>query len=110
GWGRPRQRLRLMSGYQHWLTGREASTLLETGRLQHQSGDYSAAWSTMERARAMAPTRHDVLATQEQLAMDWLDRIRVTSGQGTFTTIVLKVHPVLARCPVPRDRTRAGHS
>src|SRR5262245_1574001 len=96
------------SGYQHWLTGREASTLLETGRLQHQSGDYSAAWSTMERARAMAPTRHDVLATQEQLAMDWLDRIRVTTGQGTFTAIVLKVQPVLARCAVSRDRRRAA--
>jgi hypothetical protein len=25
-------------GYQHWLTGREVSTLLEAGRLQHQSG------------------------------------------------------------------------
>jgi hypothetical protein len=32
----------------------------------------------------MAPARRDVEALQEQLAMDWLDRIRVTSGQGTL--------------------------
>jgi TIR domain len=95
-------------GYQHWLTGREVSTLLEAGRLRHQSGDYSAAWTTLERARAMAPARRDVEALQEQLAMDWLDRIRVTSGQGTFTAIVLKVQPVLARCAVSKDARRAA--
>jgi len=95
-------------GYQHWLTAREVSTLLATGRLQHKSGDYSAAWDTYGRARSLAPSRRDVAAGQEQLAMDWLDNIRVTAGQDTFTAIVQKVQPVLARCAVSPERQRAA--
>jgi len=96
------------------LTGKAIRALMQdpeaagTGRLQHQSGDYAAAWSTVESARAMAPARRDVLTMQEQLAMDWLDRIRVTTGQGTFTAIVLKVQPVLARCAVSKDARGAA--
>ena len=95
-------------GYQHWLTSREVSTLIATGRLQHRSGDYSAAWDTYARARSLAPSRRDVADGQEQLAMDWLDNIRVTAGQSTFTAIVQKVQPVLARCAVSPDPRRSA--
>lgn len=86
----------------------ELATLLGSGRLQQESGKYSEAWDTYERAGALAPSSADVVAARERLAMDWLDNIRVTVGQGSFTAIVQKVEPVLGRCAVSAERMRAA--
>jgi hypothetical protein len=40
--------------------------------------------------------------------MDWLENIRVTSGQGTFTAIVEQVEPVLVRCAGSSEAVRAA--
>ena len=43
-----------------------------------------------------------------QLAIDWLENIRVTVGQDTFTAIVGKVEPILVRCAGGVDVRRAA--
>ena len=95
-------------GYQHWVTSREVSALLEEGGLQQQAGNYSAAWDVHTRARSLAPHNSDAAHAQERVAMDWLENIRVTSGKETFTSIVEKVQPVLSRCAISNEPRRAG--
>jgi TIR domain len=95
-------------GYQRWLTATEVSSLLATGGAQHRSGNYAGAWDTCARAAVLAPRRRDVALAQEQVAMDWLDNIRVTVGHGTFTDIVDKVQFVLARCAASAEARRAA--
>jgi hypothetical protein len=95
-------------GYQRWLTSTEVTSLLATGGAQHRSGDYAGAWDTHARAAVLAPRRRDVALAQEQVAMDWLDNIRVTVGRGTFTDIVDKVQFVLARCAGSGEARRAA--
>jgi hypothetical protein len=94
--------------YRHWLSEKQVGELLATARLQGESGNRAAAWDTAARAAALAPRRRDVALAQERAAMDWLDHARVTSGKGTFTAIVDKVHPVLARCAVSSEARRAA--
>jgi tetratricopeptide (TPR) repeat protein len=87
----------------HQALAAEVSTLLESGRLQQQSGRYPEAWDTYIRADSLSPGIPNVARAQEELAMAWLDDISVTVGQGTFTAIVQKVEPVLVRCAVSKD-------
>lgn len=95
-------------GYQRWLTATQVAELLEAATLHRDSGNQAAAWDTSARAAALAPRRRDVALAQERAAMDWLDNIRVTTGKDTFTGIVDKVQPVLARCAVSSDAQRAA--
>jgi hypothetical protein len=95
-------------GYASWTSSREVATLLRAGRLQHDSGNYTAAWDVYARAATLTPRRRDVVLAQERLAMDWLDDIRVTVGKDTFTSIVEKVLPVLSRCAVSNEARRAA--
>jgi tetratricopeptide (TPR) repeat protein len=95
-------------GYHAWTSSREIAALLEAGRLQHDSGNYTAAWDVYARAATLAPRRRDVVLAQERLAMDWLDDIRVTVGKETFTSIVEKVQPALSRCAVSNEARRAA--
>jgi len=95
-------------GYQRWLTSTEVSRLLATGGAQYRSGNYAGAWDTYARAAVLTPRRRDVVLAQEQVAMDWLDNIRVTVGRGAFTDIVEKVQFVLARCTESGEARRAA--
>ena len=95
-------------GYQSWASAKEVATLLKAGTLQHQSGNFAAAWDVYARAEAKSPHRRNVALAQERLAMDWLDDIRVTVGKDTFTSIVEKVQPVLSRCAVSHEARRAA--
>jgi hypothetical protein len=94
--------------YQHWLTVAEVADLLKVAELDRQSGDYVAAWDSVARAVAIAPGRREIALAQERVAMDWLDNIKVTVGTGTFSEIVDKVQPVLARCAVSNEARRAA--
>jgi hypothetical protein len=91
----------------------EVSRHLETGRLAQASRNYAAAWDAYAQAAATDPERPDVIDTQERLAMDWVENIRVTVGKGTFTDIVARVEPILLRCAgatkTPRAADCAAH-
>jgi hypothetical protein len=64
---------------------REALASADT---QRQGGHFAAAWETLEEAARLAPRRTDVRTARAALAMEWLRRIRIRSGEQTFTEIV----------------------
>jgi tetratricopeptide (TPR) repeat protein len=86
--------------------GAEVASLVESGRLGHETRNYAAAWESYDRAASLAPRNLDVESAQERLALEWLESIRVTQGQGTFTAIVQKVEPVIVRCASRRQEPR----
>lgn len=86
----------------------ELATLIEAGRVAQSSGSYQAAWDAYARAAAIDPGRAAVIDAEERLAMDWVENIRVTVGQGTFTDIVSRVEPVLLRCAAATGTVRAA--
>jgi len=82
------------------------------GKRQRDSGDYRAAWVTFEKAIEVAePTgqlakltgqlsdqRRQLRETQEDLAMTWLENLRVRGSEGeTFSTLISPLDPVLNR-------------
>lgn len=79
---------------------RETAALLASGAMQRQSRNYDAAWATSEQARALEPGNPDVERNAEDVAMAWIDDIRVTEGKRTFTDIVTKLEPVLSACGI----------
>ena len=87
----------IFRGWQYQRACGEASRLAQAGTLQHDAGDYAAAWDRYAGALALCPSSSVALDGQVRLAMDWLDNIRVTAGKETFTDIVNKVLPVLSR-------------
>lgn len=95
-------------GARHRALATEVSTLLESGQLQQQSGRYPEAWDMYARADSLSSGSPTAAKAQERLAMEWLDNIRVTAGQGTFTAIVERVQPVLARCAVSKEPRRGA--
>src|SRR5262245_25218605 len=64
---------------------------------QSAEGRHQAAWLALQQAKGIESDREDVRLAQEDVAMAWLRRIRVTRGQETFTDIVTKVQPTLMR-------------
>jgi tetratricopeptide (TPR) repeat protein len=86
-------------GLRYWKNYTEVSRLMATGDLHKNSGAYAEAWDAYQQAGRLAPGRADVTNAQQRAAMAWLDNIRVKSGE-TFTNIVVKVEPTLARCAV----------
>jgi hypothetical protein len=93
-------------GARSWKTRAEVARFIAMGDLHRNSGAYADAWDAYTKAANIAPSRHDVAAAQQRLAMVWLDNIRVRSGVETFTGIVSKVEPVLARCAVSEELSR----
>jgi hypothetical protein len=72
----------------------EASLAAE--RIQLNGHDYAAAWQTLDQASKNDPDSAAIHEAQEDLAMEWLDNIRV-QGSGTFSEIAQKLDPVLTR-------------
>jgi hypothetical protein len=87
---------------------REVSALTSAANVQADGGAYAGAWDLYAKAAALAPEDGGVARAHERLAMDWLENIRVTRGAGTFTAIVDKVAPVLARCAATGEAPRAA--
>lgn len=89
---------------------RQIAELAEVGRLQQGAADYNAAWASFDQAVKAAESggklakltgqlskeRLEMREAQENLAMAWLQNIRVSQGQ-TFSDIVDKLAPVLNR-------------
>ena len=89
---------------------RHIAELLAIGKEQQGAGDYPAAWASFERALNSADEggqiakltgrldaeRRQIREAQEDLAMMWLENIRVAEGQK-FSDIVDKLVPVLDR-------------
>lgn len=79
------------SGY--YARKAQVRQLLAESEVQRSGSDYRAAWDTLGKAVAIGSTPA-VVHAQEDLAMEWLRKIRVSDGQ-TFTSIVNQVAPVL---------------
>jgi tetratricopeptide (TPR) repeat protein len=89
---------------------RHIAELLAVGREQQGAGDYPAAWTSFERALNSADEggliakltgrldaeRQQIRKAQEDLAMVWLENLRVAQGQK-FADIVDTLVPVLDR-------------
>jgi hypothetical protein len=91
---------------------RSTAELYDTGKLQQSAADYAAAWSSFEQGLSAAQPggqlakltgqldkeRRDLRAAQEDLAMEWLQNIRVSLTAGeSFTDAVAPLAPVLTR-------------
>ena len=89
---------------------RNIEELSATASEQQQNGDFAAAWSSLEQALAKAAeggqlaklaghldrTQEDLRIAQENLAMMWLRKARLSNGE-TFTQFTAKFMPVLTR-------------
>ena len=73
---------------------RTIDRLLATEAVQLRTSDYESAWKTLDQAAKADPGSTRVRDAREDLAMDWLDNIRI-SGKQTFSEIVEKLEPVL---------------
>lgn len=100
---------------------RQIAELTSVAHLQQDSGDYRAAWASLDAAmEAAEPTgqlarligqlgslRAQLRETQEDLAVAWLQNIQVTASNGeTFTEIIGRLEPVLSRGASAADGTR----
>jgi hypothetical protein len=75
---------------------RAIDRLLAAEALQLHTSDYESAWRTLAQAATVDPSSARVQQAQEDIAMLWLDNIRV-SGDQTFASITEKLEPVLTR-------------
>jgi hypothetical protein len=89
---------------------RQLAELHRVAQAQQTAGDYERAWLTLEQAAVGAEAgglfaklggqlgegRRRVREAQENLAMAWLENIRLPQGQ-TFSSVVDKLIPVLDR-------------
>ncbi|HEX6631590.1 MAG TPA: hypothetical protein VF048_10875, partial [Gemmatimonadaceae bacterium] len=76
---------------------RVVAEALATAHTYEASGNYEAGWAALAQAAERDPEDDALREARETLAMRWLDDIRVTDGQRTFSEIVGMVQPVLAR-------------
>lgn len=76
---------------------RAVAELLAAARTFEASGNYDAGWRALDEAAERDPDDDAVRAARETLGMRWLENIRVTEGQRTFSEIAGAVQPVLAR-------------
>jgi tetratricopeptide (TPR) repeat protein len=88
----------------HFANKKQVSQLLAAGEVQRAGSDYRGAWETFEKAAVVKATP-EVVHAQEDLAMEWLRRIKVPEGQ-TFTAIVNKVSPALINGVLKSDGAR----
>jgi tetratricopeptide (TPR) repeat protein len=75
---------------------RNIDRLLSAEAVQLHTADYQAAWKTLGEAASVDPSSARVQQTQEDVAMAWLDNIRI-SGDETFASITDRLVPVLTR-------------
>jgi Tfp pilus assembly protein PilF len=89
---------------------RHLAELYAVGKEQQSAGDFQSAWTSFEQALKTADEggqiaklagqlgaeRHQLREAQEDLAMVWLENIRVPQGQR-FSDIVDKLVPILSR-------------
>jgi hypothetical protein len=75
---------------------RAIDRLLAAEAVQLHTSDYESAWRTLAQAAAVDASSARVQQAQEDVAMQWLDNIRV-SGDQTFASITEKLEPVLTR-------------
>lgn len=79
-----------------WEKRRSIDRLVSDEALQSRTGDYDSAWKTLAQAATTDPSSARVQQAQEDLAMQWLENIRI-SGDQTFASICERLEPVLAR-------------
>jgi tetratricopeptide (TPR) repeat protein len=75
---------------------RAIAQLLSSEAVRLSAGDYASAWKTLEQAASIDAGSGKVQHAQEDVAMQWLENIRV-SGNHTFSEITEKLEPVLTR-------------
>jgi hypothetical protein len=89
---------------------RQVAEFHRMAQAQQRAGDYERAWLTIEQAAVSAEAggllaklagqldeaRRQVREAQEDLAMAWLENVRLSQGQ-TFSSVVDKLIPVLDR-------------
>src|SRR5260370_34542046 len=75
---------------------RKVDALLVTEGVELKGQDYASAWRTLEQASRLQPDSAKVHLAQENLAMAWLENIRVREKQE-WSSIVDKLEPVLNR-------------
>ena len=89
---------------------RQVEELVKTETTARRSGDYERAWTDLDQALKVAESggllakltgqlskeARDLRVAQENLAMAWLDNIRVGANQ-TFSSIVDRLAPVMTR-------------
>jgi len=75
---------------------RKVDALLISEDVELKGRDYASAWRTLEQASQLEPNSSKVHLAQENLAMAWLEDIRVREKQE-WSTIVDKLEPVLTR-------------
>lgn len=73
---------------------RTVDHLLAVEAVQLRASDYESAWKTLAQAAAIDPGSSRVQHAREDVAMRWLDNMRI-SGEQTFASIVEKLEPVL---------------
>ena len=83
--------------FSHQLERRRAiDRLLATKAVQLRSADYESAWNTLTQAATIEPSSPRVQQAQEDLAVQWLDNMRI-SGDQTFASVTENLNPVLTR-------------
>ncbi len=70
--------------------------LLAAEAARVSAGDYAAGWKAVEQATAIDSISAKVQRVQEDLAMQWLENIRLSGGQ-TFSEITARLEPALVR-------------
>src|SRR5207245_6331700 len=85
---------------------RKVDALLITEDVELKGRDYSSAWRSLDQASQLAPDSAKVRLAQENLAMAWLENIRVREKQE-WSSIVDKLEHVLDRASlqprIPKD-------
>ncbi len=66
----------------------QVAEMLELGKSQQSAYHYPEAWTSFEKANQLDEDDRNVGEAQEMLAIEWLNNIRVTEGEETFTDIV----------------------
>lgn len=82
--------------YSRAETRKNLSDLFTTEAEQEKSGDYSAAWQTLEKAAKLDPDSGKVRAAQENLAVTWLDAVYFLENQK-YSAVAQKLEPILSR-------------
>jgi hypothetical protein len=70
--------------------------LLAAAAVQSHASDYESAWKTLLQADTIDPGSERVQEAQQDVAIQWLDNIRILEDQ-TFASITEKLEPVLSR-------------
>jgi tetratricopeptide (TPR) repeat protein len=73
---------------------RAVDQLLAAEAVQLHTSDYESAWKTLTQAATIDPNSARVQQAQQDVAMQWLDNMRI-SGEQTFASITEKLEPIL---------------